>query len=112
MNATSMKDLLGDTPVAYARRSDPRPSHEAAALIGPKSKLMLLVLGTIRECGDYGATWDELAVSTGVDKGSISPRFKQLCDRNLIKKARDGNGDLIRRAAPGKTVRQTVWVRA
>ena len=50
--------------------------------------------------GRYGATWDELGESTGIDKASISPRFRPLMTKGLIA-VRTENGKPVKR--PGKS---------
>lgn len=108
----SMKDELGDKPYAdamktraYARPGDLQTSHEAAARVSPViNKLEAAVAAHIKSCGERGATWNEIAAGTGIDKGSISPRFKPLREQKKIKAATDPNDKIIKRD------HQTVWI--
>lgn len=108
----SMKDQLGDSlfEYAHARPSDPITSHRAAKSIERRmAPLMAAVLDAIRSRGDLGATWDEIAHITKLDKGSISPRLKPLRERGLITEKRI-DGKIITRSAPGKRCGQIAWV--
>lgn len=102
----SMKDLFGDTPYpALARHTDLATSKEAAKRVDPLvTKLMNAVAADIRRCGFDGATWNEISRRTGIDKGSISPRFKPLREAGLIRAKTDSEGRTIKRE------HQTVWI--
>lgn len=91
-----------------ARNTDPDTSHAAAESVDT-TRLEMIVLDTITACGSLGATWDELHTRTGLNKASISPRFRPLCNKNLIKPKIDDSGKKITR--PGVAGRaQTVWI--
>jgi hypothetical protein len=70
---------------ARARRSDPDTSKAAAAATRGQraNQLEQLVLDTIRRLG--GATIKEVATATGLAEVSVSPRFKPLRRKNLIR---------------------------
>lgn len=90
---------------AFARSSDPVTSHAAAAkTTRVVNHLEAEVYEAIKVAGARGATWDELGASTGIDKASISPRFKPLRTKMLIRAARDADGNLIKRDG------QIAWV--
>jgi predicted transcriptional regulator len=67
---------------AFARASDPYTSHEAAAEV-PVTRLEAIVLEAIRASA-IGRTIDELVDATGLDKVSISPRLRPLCNKGCI----------------------------
>jgi hypothetical protein len=100
-----MKELLGDDPQAFARHTDPGTSREAAARISSKvNKLEQAVADSIKAAGVAGRTWDEIAADTGLDKASVSPRFKPLRKKGVIRAKVDDASKEVRRD------RQTVWV--
>ncbi len=94
----------------FSRNSDPDTSHEAAAsMVNDVNRVEGIVERAIHGRGNYGATWDELADLTGIAKASISPRFKPLRERGLIRAGVDAWGRDMRR--PGVSGRnQIVWV--
>lgn len=96
---------MDDDLFAHARRSDPQTSHDAAASMGEAlPNLEGLVLAQVRQAGDHGVTLDELCDALSIDKVTISPRLRPLCDKALVK----ASGK-----RPGKSRRaQTIWVRA
>jgi hypothetical protein len=103
---SGMKDQLGETffEHAYARRTDLPTSHAAARRVNDKvPELEQQVYEVIKSQGDRGATWNEIASLSGIDKGSISPRFKPLRKREMIKAKVHGD-DVVKRE------HQTVWV--
>lgn len=93
---------------ALARNTDPETSHEAAhSMDDAVTRLEKVVTLAIRASGDRGATWDELAALTGIDKASISPRFKPLRRKGQIC-SRTVEGEIVKRA--GNSGRgQIVW---
>jgi hypothetical protein len=102
-----MKDLFDQSRQAFTRPTDLQTSHEAEKRINSRvPKLEQLVYQAIKDQWWYGATWDELAPLTGLDKGSISPRFKPLRKKGLIAAKLDENGNTVKRG------HQTVWVEA
>lgn len=96
-----MKDLLGDR--AFARRSDPGTSHEAAkSLDGSVTDLEEHVLIALRAHHPFGMILDELVDWIGLDKVTISPRLKPLCKKGLVTTCGK---------RPGKSGRgQTIWI--
>ena len=111
-----MKDLFGDEPIeprAFSRHTDPPTSREAARSVDQQvPHLESMVHQAIKRRGHHGATWDELHDLTGIDKASISPRFKPLRRRKLIRaKTVLVDGTLRKVARPGKSGRgQIVWI--
>jgi hypothetical protein len=81
-----------------------RTSREAAVLIAPHSAtLRARVLTIIRNCGDQGATDDEIEVVTGLRHQTASARRRELVLGNFIKDSG--------RTRPTRSNRQaTVWV--
>lgn len=78
-------DLL-EWGAAYARRSDPETSHDAADdLRGKKANhLEQIVLGAIREAGERGLTNHEIVAKTGLTWNCCSPRTRPLCRKGFI----------------------------
>jgi len=68
---------------AYARRSDPETSHEAAESIRP-TELEADVLSVLKGTGDNGATSHELAAIMHLDLVTVSPRLRPLARKGLI----------------------------
>jgi len=74
---------------AYARSSDPSPSHDAAARVAPKvgaleRRVVEALLAT--PSGSGGLTVPEISAATGIDKWSISPRMKPLEGKGLVRR--------------------------
>ena len=84
---------------AYARTTDPRTSHAAAAALSV-SPVEARLLASLREVGP--ATSFELADRTGMPITTVSPRLKPLVKQGL---ARD-SGEL-RRGEGGRS--RIVW---
>jgi DNA-binding transcriptional ArsR family regulator len=107
-----MKDLFGDNPypapAARSRHTDPDTSHAAARSIeADVPRMELLVLNDLVQRGDHGGTWNEVSESTGLDRATVSPRFKPLREKGLVE-MRERNGEVIKR--PGYSGRgQIVW---
>lgn len=113
IDMSGMKDLFGDTPYpppeqAKARITDPDTSHAAARSIDAVIPQMeRAVLDDLIRRGDGGGTWNEIAETTGIDKATVSPRFKPLLEKGLIE-TRERDGETIKR--PGYSGRsQLVW---
>lgn len=100
----------GDLFKAFARRTDPETSHAAARSVESEAtRLEGIVYEAVRRRGDYGLTWDEAEPATGLPAPSISPRWKPLRNKGLIKAKTDESGNAVKR--PGKSGRgQIVWV--
>lgn len=77
------KQTLTNGTVAKARVSDPGTSHEAAESIRP-TELEMVVLEGLRQCGDRGATSDELGAQLKMDRDSVSPRMKPLIKKGYV----------------------------
>jgi len=89
-----------DDLFAYARRTDPETSHEAAKQIEPQlPHLEAVVLAAIALAPDV-MTIDELAAALPkLDKVTISPRIKPLCNKGKIYS--DGSTRAGRSGRPG-----------
>lgn len=84
-----------------ARNSDPGTSHDAAAQ--DFTGIALTVLDHIKAAGNEGKTWSELEIATGIARQTISPRFAQLRERDLIR-----DSGTKRKAPTGRF--QIAWV--
>jgi DNA-binding MarR family transcriptional regulator len=83
---------------ALARRTDPETSHEAAALVNVTKAEAKVLLALRRENG----TWDEITARTGMRAGTVSPRFRPLREKGLIRQTGE--------VRPGESgAKQTVW---
>ena len=75
-------DLFGAG--AYARNTDPGTSHEAANKVkAHMSRLEKVVYDCIDSSPD-GLTTKEIAELTKIDRVTVSPRIKPLCNKLLI----------------------------
>lgn len=70
---------------AYARSTDPSTASEAAETVSV-AKAEMLVLSRLRtkRLLERGATSDEMAKLTGIDRVTVSPRFRPLERKGLI----------------------------
>jgi hypothetical protein len=109
--AQKAQEAVNKITKAHARKTDPRTSHDAAASVDDQLPHMEgVVYGAICQREEWGATWDEIGLITGMDKASISPRFKPLRERGLIMAKLKADGTEVRR--PGHSGRgQTVWIK-
>lgn len=74
-----------DDLFAYARRTDPKTSHDTASSMKDMlPQLQAAVLGSLRRAGQRGRTLDELIEDTGIEKVTISPRLRPLCEKGLV----------------------------
>lgn len=90
-----MKDLF-DKPVA--RRTDPETSHAAArdvTLTASADRLLVLQILSTRSITDF-----ELAAITGRQQTSIGKRRGECKQHDLVREARDGRGEIVKRPAP------------
>jgi len=78
------------------RDTDPSTSHDAAEPIDTQ-RLEAVVLIAHMKIGEQGLTWDECAALTRIDKASVSPRFKPLMRKGLLKIKHDENGKPVKR---------------
>lgn len=78
---------------AFARRTDPKTSHEAAARVSA-AQLETLVIQALRTIGP--ATSRQVADYLGRDLVSISPRFAPLSRKSQIRRTggRSGRAEL------------------
>lgn len=91
-------------PTAFARTSDPQTSKDAATSVDEAlPHLEQLVLGALKRVGDDGMTVDELVEELKIDKVTVSPRLRPLCDKGHVKAAEAKRAGISGRA-------QTVWV--
>jgi len=99
-----------DPPKAFARRTDPETSHAAAKSVESEAtRLENIVYEATKKRGDLGLTWDEAALETGLPPASVSPRWKPLRAKGMIKAKTDQFGNTVKRAgASGRG--QIVWV--
>jgi DNA-binding MarR family transcriptional regulator len=72
----------GSPGAAYARNTDPGPSHAAAEAVDA-TKLEALTLAVLRRF-PCGLTSFEIAEILGLEWSSISPRMKPLEERGLV----------------------------
>ena len=70
---------IGSSEEAYARKTDPATSREAAARVTPiLNVLEAAVDAAVFAAGERGATAAEVHEATGIDLQSLTPRFKPL----------------------------------
>jgi hypothetical protein len=82
---------------AYARRGDPSTSHEAAERVRVCKEEQSVVDSLLR-FGRKGANCNQVSIDTGVDKWTVSPRFKPLCKKRLAAPKRYRNtGNIVKR---------------
>ncbi|HEY4736733.1 MAG TPA: hypothetical protein VIH63_05005 [Xanthobacteraceae bacterium] len=90
-------------PRAMACSSDPQTSHDAAASIaGILPALEAIVLEALYAAGRRGMTVDELVAATSIDKVTVSPRLRPLCEKGLA----EALGK--RKGLSGRS--QTIWI--
>ena len=71
---------------AYARNSDPETSHAAAASMAPHlPALEVTMLELLRRAGSYGLTSYEMAAGYGLERVTVSPRFKPMERKGVIR---------------------------
>lgn len=87
---------------AYARNSDPGPSHEAAQRVDV-NKMEAAVMVALRANGPM--TSNEISLATGIHQWTISPRMKPLEDKGLVERC--GRKATIN--SNGRTSSQTLW---
>ncbi len=68
---------------AYSRATDPITAYDAAQQL-TVARVEMVVLERLRELRDTGATSDEMASLTGIDRVSVSPRFRPLVKKGLV----------------------------
>jgi len=66
-----------------ARNTDPETSHEAAASLD-LPELEEIVLAELRAAGPSGCTLDDLVGRLRMDKVTVSPRLRPLCNKSLV----------------------------
>lgn len=86
----SMKDLLGDVPVAYPHTpgfKEHSTSKEAAKKIEPKASVLReLVYLSILNAGPTGRTADEVAEALGASILAVRPRVSELAKAGRVQK--------------------------
>lgn len=87
---------------ALARSTDPMTSVFAAEKIDT-AKLEGIVLQQLMACGDQGATTEELAAALNMDRVTVSPRMRPLCNKGLVVES-----DMRRVGRSGK--KSIVWI--
>jgi len=93
-------------PHAYARRTDPETSHEAAAKVNiPKSRQV-----TLDALTNHGPmTNEQVGLITGVDLTSISPTFRPLARMGLIREQRHPDGTLKKQKGLRSNNMRIIW---
>lgn len=86
---------------ARSRKSDPRTSHDAASAVDVIG-LERVVLDALIAALPGGMTVDELVAALSIDKVTISPRLRPLCDKGYAVTAGT-------RKAIKSNRQQTVW---
>ena len=89
------------TGSAFARSSDPATSHEAAAGVNANS-LEMTVVEALKELGP--STSFEAATHLDIHPWSISPRFRPLARKGLIRDTKT-----TRATKPGSNRKSIVW---
>jgi hypothetical protein len=75
---------IDEKPKAYARRTDPKTSHDAASSIESElPRLESIVLNALKDAPD-GMTADELMRYTGIPRWTCAPRLAPLCRKELV----------------------------
>ena len=70
---------------AYARKTDPVTSHEAAEKITPHlGTIDDAIYKALLEVGPHGATSDEIVEMTGLKYRSVTPRLKPMTRKGLV----------------------------
>ena len=84
---------------AYARKTDPVSSHEAAEKITPHlGTIDDAIYKALLEVGERGATSDEIVKMTDIKYRSVTPRLKPMCKKGLVVDSGEcRNGDSGRR---------------
>jgi predicted ArsR family transcriptional regulator len=89
---------------ALSRRADPGTSYEAARSMDEHLPyLEAAVLKELQLAGETGRTLDELSDALSLDKVTVSPRLRPLCDKGLALQS-----DQKRLGKAGRN--QTVWL--
>ena len=84
-NADKIDSGIDRPIVARARTDDPSTSHEAAASMEVHlGQLIDRVRRHIYDQGATGATAEETSDALGVDKQSITPRFKSIIEKGFL----------------------------
>ena len=89
---------------ARARNTDPETSHDAARSMDPTlPELEALVFDVLLASGWHGCILDDFVKALKLDKVTVSPRLRPLCDKGLAVATKSR-----RLGKSGR--RQTVWV--
>jgi len=91
---------------AFARRTDPETSHEAAAKVNV-TKSRQKTLDALVEYGPM--TNEEASVNTGIPLTSISPTFRPLARMGLIREQRNPDGTLKKKKGLNSNNMRIVW---
>lgn len=78
------------------RNSDPDTSRDAAERLDATKKEAMVVIAHIK-AGHDGLNWNEVVAATGLRRDSVSPRFKPLIKKGLLRIKTDEYGQPIRR---------------
>ena len=89
------------------RRTDPQTSHDAANALDA-SQLERLVVGCIRKNGPIAS--DRVAKMLGMSLQSISPRFRPLANKGLIRVNTLGDGKAITVKSLTSNRQRMTWI--
>ena len=89
------------------RRTDPQTSHDAAKALDA-TQLERLVAGCIRKHGPIAA--DKVAQILGMNLQSISPRFRPLANKGLIRVNTVGNGKVVTVKSLTSNRQRMTWI--
>lgn len=95
-----------NTQNAYARKSDPQTSHNAANSMKNTIILERKILEILRLKGPM--TSEEAAIRLNIPLASITPRFRPLTNKNMVRQLKNYDGKPVTRAgASGR--KRIVW---
>ena len=89
------------------RRTDPQTSHDAANALDA-SQLERLVVGCIRKNGPIAS--DRVAQMLGMSLQSISPRFRPLANKGLIRVNTSAHGEAITVKSLTSNRQRMTWI--
>ena len=90
-----------------ARRTDPQTSHDAANALDV-SQLERLVVDCIRKHGPIAS--DRVAQILGIDLQSISPRFRPLANKRMIRTNELANGVIVTVKSLTSNRQRMTWI--
>jgi len=102
----ALKEKLREAVIGHARTTDPQTSHAAANAVDAKT-LERLVFGCVRKNGPIAA--DRVAQLLGLDLQSVSPRFRPLAEKGMIRPYEAGGQAITHKSLTSNRQRIT-WV--